>query len=137
VSKRIAALESELASRLFDRVGRTVHLTEAGKVLLPSALKISSEVSRIEDQISSLGKEVRGKLSIGSSEHVCVDRLAPVLKAYRQAYPDVQIELQFNRTEETLNGIEHGAIDMGLCCAMDSSMVDKSWHSTVKLLLSS
>ena len=57
VSKRIAALEAELASRLFDRVGRRVHLTEAGKVLLPSALKISSEISRIESELCTMGKD--------------------------------------------------------------------------------
>ena len=133
VSKRIAALESELASRLFDRVGRTVHLTEAGKVLLPSALKISSEVSRIEDQISSLGKEVGGKLSIGSAEHVCANKLAPLLKAYRESYPEVEIDMQFHRTEETLDCIEHGTIDMGLVCSMDSGAVCKS-HSRLRSL---
>jgi len=82
VSKRIAALESELDSRLFDRVGRTVHLTEIGKVLLPSALKISSEVARIENEIISLGSVVGGKLSIGAAEHVGVERLATMLKSY-------------------------------------------------------
>jgi len=127
VSKRIAALESELASRLFDRVGRTVHLTEAGKVLLPSALKINSEVSKIEDEISSLGKEVRGKLSIGSAEHVCVDRLQPILKAYRRSYPDVDIDLKFKRTEETLSAVENGTIEMSLCCGIDAVEIAKSY----------
>ena len=133
VSKRIAALENELSSRLFDRVGRTVHLTEAGKVLLPSALKINSEVCRIEDEMSNLGKEVRGKLSIGSAEHVGVGRLAPLLKLYRENYPDVQIDLQFNRTEKTLSGIENGTIDMGLCSTMEAGSLESS-NSRLKSL---
>lgn len=133
VSKRIAALENELSSRLFDRVGRTVHLTEAGKVLLPSALKINSEVSRIEDEMSNLGKEVRGKLSIGAAEHVGVGRLAPLLKLYRESYPDVQIDLQFDRTEKTLSGIENGIIDMGLCCTMEAGAIEKT-NSRLKSL---
>ena len=57
VSKRIAALESELSAKLFDRVGRNVYLTEAGQVLLPSARQISLELSRIEDVICNLGKD--------------------------------------------------------------------------------
>lgn len=126
VSKRIAALESELSSRLFDRVGRRVHLTEAGKVLLPSALKISSEVSRIETEISCLGKEVAGKLSIGAAEHVCLERLAPLLKQYKQAFPNVEMDLQFSRSAESLEGIETGKLDMCLCAVSDMAAVNDS-----------
>lgn len=126
VSKRIAALESELASRLFDRVGRSVHLTEAGKVLLPSALKINSELSRIESEITSLGKEVGGKLSIGAAEHVGLDRLAPVIKNYKDQYPDVEIDLQFLNTSEALDNIETGKLDMSLCSVNESRVVEKT-----------
>ncbi len=128
VSKRIAALESELASRLFDRVGRRVHLTEAGHVLLPSALKISSEVARIESEILSLGKEVGGKLSIGVAEYVSLDRLAPILKSYKQAYPDVDIDLQFVKSAESLDAIEGGLLDMTLCTVSEKSSFS-STHS--------
>ena len=76
VSKRIAALETELAARLFDRVGRSVHLTEAGWVLLPAARQISSELSRIEDVICNLGRDVSGTLSIGATEHVGTHHLS-------------------------------------------------------------
>ena len=115
VSKRIAALETELDSRLFDRVGRSVHLTEAGKVLLPSALRISSEVSRIENEIVTLGSEVGGKLSIGAAEHVGLDRLATMLKTYKENYPDVEIDIQFLKSDEALEKIENGLLDICLC----------------------
>ena len=125
VSKRIAALESELSSRLFDRVGRTVHLTEAGKVLLPSALKINSEVSRIENEIGSLGKEVKGKLSIGAAEHVSVDRLASVLHIFKVEYPEVEVDLHFTKSKETLFEVQNGILDMGLCSIFGSNREDK------------
>ena len=44
ISKRIAALESELDAKLFDRIGRTITLTEAGRALLPRAPKIQVEL---------------------------------------------------------------------------------------------
>lgn len=120
VSKRIAALEAELSARLFDRMGRTVHLTEAGRVLLPSAIKINSELSRIEDEICNLGTEVKGKLSIGMAEYVGVDRrLAPVLKEFRVEYPDVVVDIHFSSPEETLSDIENGVLDLGLCSVTD------------------
>ena len=133
VSKRIAALESELDSRLFDRVGRTVHLTEIGKVLLPSALKISSEVARIENEIISLGSVVGGKLSIGAAEHVEVERLATMLKSYKESYPDVEIDVQFLQSEEALDKIENGRLDMSLCSVNEKLNGHKSHTSLLNI----
>jgi len=132
VSKRIAALEAELSSRLFDRIGRSVHLTEAGKVLLPSALKISSEVSRIEDEIGNLSNVVNGSLNLGSCEHVNADLLAPVLKSFKDSYPGVEIKLQFVTSDEAIEYIENGRLDMSLCSMGDSPSHDS--HSRLRSL---
>lgn len=115
VSKRIAALETELSARLFDRVGRSVHLTEAGHVLLPSARQISAELDRIEEVICNLGKSISGKLSIGTSPHIGVSYLAPVLKQFRVEYPDVEMDIQFNNSAQTIKNVEDGLFEMGLC----------------------
>ena len=127
VSKRIAALESELSSRLFDRIGRSVHLTEAGRVLLPSALQISSELTRIEDVICNLGKEVSGKLSIGTAEHVGAHHLAPMLKQFRESYPDVDVDVHSASTNETLSNVENGILDIALCSS-DGKSVNTKQH---------
>jgi len=112
VSKRIAALESELTLKLFDRMGRSAHLTEAGKVLLPMAREITSEVARISSEILSLGKEVGGKLSIGVTEHIGLDRLAQLLKSYKQSYPDVEIDLHVLSADKLLSKFESGKIEI-------------------------
>ncbi len=125
VSKRIASLEAELASRLFDRVGRRVHLTEAGKVLLPSALKISSEVARIENELSSLGKEVGGKLSIGVAEHVSLDKLGMILRSYKTAYPDVDIDMLFAKSTNSFADVESGRLDMCLCAVCELQAINE------------
>jgi len=65
VSKRIAALESELSLKLFDRIGKTVQLTEAGRTLLPSAIKIHAEIDHIGDQIDGFHNVIRGTLNVG------------------------------------------------------------------------
>lgn len=115
VSKRIAALETELSAKLFDRVGRSVHLTEAGRLLLPSARQISAELSRIEDVICNLGKAVGGSLSIGTTEHIGTHYLPRVIKPFREAYADVDIKLHFANSEHTLNAVEEGILEMALC----------------------
>jgi len=126
VSKRIAALESELTLKLFDRMGRSVHLTEAGEVLLPAARKITSEVSRISREISSLGKEVSGKLSIGVTQNIGLDRLARQLKNYRLSYPDVEIDLHVLSADELLGNFESGKVEIILCSANTPNPVAKS-----------
>ncbi len=115
VSKRIAALESELSAKLFDRVGRSVHLTEAGQVLLPSARQISLELSRIEDVICNLGKDISGVLSIGTTEHIGTHRLPNALTPFRNAYPNVEIDLRFANSQETLASVEEGLLEVALC----------------------
>ncbi len=120
VSKRIAALELELSAKLFDRVGRTVHLTEAGRVLLPSARQISAELSRIEDVICNLGNDVSGKLSIGTSEYIGTRHLPEILKPFREQYPNVDLDLHFANSKETLAAIEDGEIEMALCSTPDN-----------------
>ena len=114
VSKRIAALETELSARLFDRVGRSVHLTEAGRVLLPCARQISSELNRIEDVICNLGKEVSGKLSLSTTERVGAQRLPPVLKSFRDAYPNVDIDINFSECEKAIVKVEKGLVELAL-----------------------
>ncbi len=115
VSKRIAALETELSARLFDRVGRSVHLTEAGKVLLPSARQISAELDRIEDVICNLGKGVSGKLSICSSSHIGIHRIPNLLRDFSRDYPDVEIDIHFSDSTTALQSVEDGLYEMGLC----------------------
>ena len=115
VSKRIAALETELEARLFDRVGRSVHLTEAGRVLLPAARQISSELSRIEDVICNLGRDVSGTLSISATEHVGTHHLPQVLKAFLVNYPKVDIDLHFASSQQAMEQIDEGQLEIALC----------------------
>ena len=115
VSKRVAALETELSTRLFDRIGRTVHLTEAGRMLLPSARQISAELSRIETVICNLGDEVGGTLSVGTTEHIGTYRLPSILKSFHNMYPAVELDLKFANSTDTLTALESGLLELAFC----------------------
>ncbi|RDH84856.1 MAG: LysR family transcriptional regulator [endosymbiont of Galathealinum brachiosum] len=114
VSKRIAALETELNTRLFDRIGRQVQLTEAGRALLPSALRILAELEESKRAIGNLNEKVSGKLSIATSHHIGLHRLPPVLRAYTRKYPDVDLDLQFMDSEEACNCVLKGEVDLAI-----------------------
>lgn len=114
VSKRIAALESQLDCRLFDRIGRTVQLTEAGIALLPRAERILNTVQEAKRSIVDLQGEVSGELSIGISHHIGLHRLPPILQAFNQRYPKVHFDIDFMDSEEAYEQVMHGRIELGV-----------------------
>ena len=114
ISKRIAALESELDTSLFDRIGRQVTLTQAGKALLPRAQLILREIEDSTRAIRNLSGDVSGLLSIGTSHHIGLHRLPPVLRAFTKAYPDVELDIHFMDSEEACRAVEHGDLELGI-----------------------
>ena len=114
ISKRIATLETELETALFDRIGRQVTLTQAGKALLPRAQKILIESEDSTRIIRNLSGEVSGLLSIGTSHHIGLHRLPPVLRAFTKAYPDVELDIHFMDSEEVCRAVEHGDLELGI-----------------------
>ncbi|MCR8921711.1 LysR family transcriptional regulator [Dasania sp. GY-MA-18] len=114
VSKRIAGLESQLGCKLFDRIGRSTQLTEAGRELYPKALQILQDVKEAERSIRELRGTVAGTLSIGISHHIGLHRLPPVLQAYSKRYPKVHLDIDFMDSEEAHEQVMHGQIELGV-----------------------
>lgn len=114
ISKRISNLESLLGIRLFDRIGRTVMLTEGGRALMPRARKILMEVEDTRRALSNLQGHVTGKLNLGTSHHIGLHRLPPVLRSFTSTYPDVQLDMKFIDSEEAFAGVSQGELEIGI-----------------------
>ncbi|RLT98622.1 LysR family transcriptional regulator [Ketobacter sp.] len=114
VSKRISQLESSLDCQLFDRIGRQVSLTEAGRDLLPRASRILLEVEDLRRAMSNLGGGVSGILKIGTSHHIGLHRLPPVLKQFSTLYPEVKLDIQFIDSEMAFDLVMHGKLELGI-----------------------
>ena len=114
ISKRIAALEERVGRKLFDRIGRQVTLTQAGRTLLPYARRVLQDVEDGRRALSHLSAEVRGRLSIGTSHHIGLHRLPPVLKAYVLAHPDVDLDLHFMDSEVACEAVLAGKLELGI-----------------------
>lgn len=114
VSKRVASLEHSLDTRLFDRIGHTISLTEAGKALLPRAHRILLEVEDSKRAVANLTETVSGTLTIGTSHHIGLHRLPPVLRQFIRAYPDVQLDIEFMDSEDACNAVVHGDLELGI-----------------------
>ena len=114
VSKRIAQLEQQLGTRLFDRVGRRIRLTEAGEALLPRARQVLLDLEDMSRAISNLTGTVSGTLRIGTSHHIGLHRLPPVLRRFAREYPDVKLDIHFIDSEEAWEAVLHGDLEMGV-----------------------
>ena len=100
VTKRVQALESALSCRLFDRVGRRIYLTDAGRVLRPRAEALLRGLADTRRELRDLDRRVAGELGLATSHHVGLHRLAPALRAFTRRYPDVQLDIRFEDSED-------------------------------------
>lgn len=114
VSKRITTLEEQIGQSLFDRVGRSVTLTDAGRTLLPYARKVLQDLEDGRRALSHLHEKIGGRLSIGTSHHIGLHRLPPVLRAFTQQYPEVDLDLHFMDSEVACQAVLAGKLELGI-----------------------
>ncbi|TWC42904.1 DNA-binding transcriptional LysR family regulator [Pseudomonas sp. SJZ079] len=114
VSKRIASLEQQLSVRLFDRLGREVSLTEAGRALLPRAYQILNVLEDTRRALTNLSGEISGRLTLATSHHIGLHRLPPLLRAFTRAHPQVALDIQFLDSEVAYDEILHGRAELAV-----------------------
>lgn len=114
VSKRVAQLEEQLGARLFDRIGRQIRLTEAGRALLPRARRIVLELEDMTRTIRDLNGDVSGTLVLGTSHHIGLHRLPPALREFSRRWPEVQLDIHFIDSEEAWEGVLQGDLELGV-----------------------
>ena len=114
ISKRIISLEESLNTQLFDRIGKTIQLTESGKELLPYAYRILNEIHDASRALSNLEIETKGKLTIATSHHIGLHRLPPILKAFTKKYPQVILDIQFLDSEKAYEAILQGYAELAI-----------------------
>ncbi|MDD3516735.1 MAG: LysR family transcriptional regulator [Chromatiales bacterium] len=114
VSKRIAALEDELDQRLFDRIGRLVGVTEAGRALLPHARQALDAMRAGRRALEDLAGDVGGTLRFGTSHHIGLHRLPPLLRHYTERYPQVELDIRFMDSEEACRAVEQGTLELAV-----------------------
>lgn len=114
ISKRIAALESSLGVRLFDRIGRQIILTEAGIRLLPKAKQIANDIKDIQHSMTLQTEGISGELGIATSHHIGLRRLPNILKKFQINYPLAQLDIDFTQSEDAYQQVLKGDVEIGI-----------------------
>lgn len=96
VTKHVEATEARLGTRLLHRSTRRLTLTEAGRIYLEACGRILTEIAEAEEAASAGQAEPRGLLRMNAPVSFGVRRIAPLLQAFFQRQPKVQVELGLN-----------------------------------------
>jgi LysR family transcriptional regulator, cyn operon transcriptional activator len=117
LSHQIAQLEGTIGMPLFDRIGKSVRLTEAGRLFKTYAARALKELEAGQTALAELDGLVRGTLIIGVIQSFSRTLLPPVLGEFLGRYPNIRLRVE----EMTAPGIEHrlveGALDLGIAFA--------------------
>lgn len=113
VSHAIATLEARHDTRLFDRVGRRIELTQAGRALLDEARALLSRAEAVERLLGAFGDLKRGTLSVQASHTIAGYWLPRHLAAFRRAYPEIRIDLAIGNSAQVAAAVEGGAAELG------------------------
>lgn len=111
VSRRLARLEDRLGVRLLNRTTRRVSLTSEGETYLREASRILGEIESLEQKITGARETPKGLLRINSTLRFGRTCIAPMIAAYKQRYPEVEIQLILS--DAPLNLVREG-IDVGI-----------------------
>ena len=125
VSKRIALLEKSVDSLLFDRVSRSIQLTEAGEALLPRAKQILQALEDTQQFMHDRAGIVGGPLRIATSHHIGIHRLPDSLRRFTRTYPNVHLQMHFIDSEQAIEAILHGDYDLALITLSDDVLENK------------
>ncbi len=114
LSRQIKKLGKEIGTPLFDRLGRKVVLTEAGRVLLPRANRILEELQGIKLEMKDSLESRLGKLKVGFIPTISPFVLPRVIQRFSREFPEAVLEVHEGLTEEMVQKIIDAELDVGI-----------------------
>lgn len=114
LSQQIQRLEQDLGSKLFDRLGRGLKLTEEGRALLPQATEILRQLNSARASMDALRLNVGGRLAVGCIPTITPHFLAPRLGEFVDQYPEVELRLIEDITPNLVGLLQSGEIDLAV-----------------------
>jgi DNA-binding transcriptional LysR family regulator len=113
LSQQIRQLEVELGFELFHRTKRVVELTEAGRAFLIEVQRILQQLEQAIQVGQQTNRGEAGQLVIGFVSSASYNVLPKILPAFRRSFPSVALELRELTTDEQLQWLREGRIDIG------------------------
>ncbi|MFN2511477.1 MAG: selenium metabolism-associated LysR family transcriptional regulator [Pyrinomonadaceae bacterium] len=113
VSVRMRQLERYLDSKLFEQLGKKIALTEAGRMLLPFAIRVIAAMDDARHAIDELQGLERGSLRIGASTTPGMYLIPQTIAQFKQRYPKIDVHLAVKDTRQIEEGVIRNEFDFG------------------------
>ena len=113
LSQQIRSLEEELGVQLLHRTKRRVQLTEAGQVFLVEARRSLTQIEQTVLAAQRAGRGEIGSLAMGFVSSASYSLLPELLQVFRMRFPDVELILHELTTEQQLQKLRNGGLDIG------------------------
>jgi LysR family cyn operon transcriptional activator len=139
VSVQIAALEYELGAPLFDRLGRRVALTEAGRLFRDHAQRIIRETELAAQSVRDVAGAEQGRLVVGALSTVNSYLIPPLVSRFKQRFPQVHLHVYAQPSSTIEEALLANRVDLGLCLlpvANDRLIADRLFTETLVLVSS-
>lgn len=119
VHKQLKTMSDQLGVKLYDRVGRGLHLSQASEVLLPYLKDLLAQYESALAALEEWKGMKRGLVRIGAGPTISGYVLPNILKAFRRAHPDVELLVKTGNTPELLDSLSKGCLDLALLVSCD------------------
>lgn len=114
LSQQIMKLEEELGVRLFDRLRRTVRLTDPGQLFLPRARAILAELRAAKEEVAERQAKMSGAVCVGVIPTIAPYFLPARIAAFLRKYPETSITVVEDVTVHLLDRLRSGLVDMAI-----------------------
>jgi LysR family hydrogen peroxide-inducible transcriptional activator len=112
LSQQIMKLEEELAVRLFDRLGRSVRLTDMGQMFLPRARAILNEMRTAKEEVAQRQSSVSGPVSVGVIPTIAPYFMPTRIASFSRKYPEAHMTVVEDVTVRLMDRLRGGLLDL-------------------------
>lgn len=114
LSQQVLKLEEELGERLFDRLGRSVRLTEAGRAFLPHARSILHQMEAARSGVEDKRADMRGSVVAGVIPTIAPYMIPRYVAAFAIKYSDAKLRLVEETTPMLIEGLRNLSVDLAI-----------------------
>jgi LysR family hydrogen peroxide-inducible transcriptional activator len=114
LSQQVQKLEDDLGAKLFDRLGRSVRLTEAGRAFLPHARSILHQMEAARSGVEDKRTDVRGNIAVGIIPTIAPYLMPQYVAVFSKKYPEARLRILEDTTPVLVEGLRNLSIDVAI-----------------------
>jgi LysR family transcriptional regulator, hydrogen peroxide-inducible genes activator len=114
LSQQVLKLEEDLGAKLFDRLGRSVRLTEAGRAFLPYARSILQQMEAARTDVEDKRTDIRGSVTVGVIPTIAPYLMPQCVAAFSKKYPDARLRIIEDTTPLLVESLRNLSVDVAI-----------------------